>query len=260
MSATYRHATAAAALSLFLPLGALAQAGPNVCGELGNGYGPFDYRTEHGEPKALVEGAHFKPQIEALISGKTSDSTAGGDIDYTLRAFPNHHRALLAMIRLGEKEKTDKPSGSRYTVECWLERAIRFRPDDGIARMVYVNYLTKKGRVAEATRQLEVVAAATDDNSFTQYNIGMLYFDLKNYDRALTQAHRAMALGFPRTGLRDRLRSVGKWVDAPTVESSTDAGARAANTAVVATPDAKSSTDAGARAANTAVVATPDAK
>lgn len=199
--------------TLLLPLSVLAQVRVTGCGELGNGYGPFDYRTEFGEPKRLVEGAHFKPEIEALISGQFSDRTAGGDIDYTLRAFPNHHRALIATMRLSEKEKTDKPAGMRYPVECWLERAIRYKPDDTIARMIYVTYLLKKGRTTDATGQLEVATSYASDDSFAHYNIGLLYFDLKNYDRSLEQAHKAMELGFSRAALREQLQAAGKWHD-----------------------------------------------
>lgn len=65
-----------------------------ICGSLNNSFGPFDYRyktsvkTELGDAHSMVEGAHFTPQIEQLIRGKTAVEP-GPDIDYTLRAFPN---------------------------------------------------------------------------------------------------------------------------------------------------------------------------
>lgn len=187
-----------------------AQADNSACGPLGNTFGPFDYRTERGENLRLVEGAHFLPYIEALVRGKTN-VTPGPDIDYTLRAFPNNHRALLAMMRLGEKENTPQPQGSRYSVECWFTRAIQFRPDDTTVRMIYSTYLSKNKRVPEAVAQLEYATTTAKDNPFTHNNIGLVYFDMKIYDKALTQAHRAWALGFVRTELRDQLEKVGKW-------------------------------------------------
>ncbi len=156
--------------------------------------------------------AHFTPEVEALIRG-TSSRLPGGDIDYTLRAIPNNHRALMAMMRLGEKEKTPQPSGSRYSIECWFERAVLFRPDDSIVRMIFSTFLNSKGRVPEANKQLDIAAAYAKDNAFTHYNIGLHYFDLKNFEQALLQAHRAALLGFPQTALRDKLQSVGKWSD-----------------------------------------------
>lgn len=191
---------------------AFAQGPTNSCGQLTNGFGPYDYRTERGEKLGMVEGAHFLPYIEALVRGKTS-TTPGPDIDYTLRAFPNNHRALLAMMRLGEKESTPQPKGSRYSVECWFDRALRFRPDDTTVRMIYSTYLSKNKRVPEAVAQLEQAATIAKDNSFTHYNIGLIYFDMKFYDKALVQAHRASALGFSRTELRDMLENVNQWQD-----------------------------------------------
>src|SRR5437868_1067555 len=70
------------------------------CGSLDNpSYGPFDYRTATAYQKQLVEiiGAHFTSSVESLQHGNTAP--IGGELDYTLRAFPNHRRALLAMIR-----------------------------------------------------------------------------------------------------------------------------------------------------------------
>ncbi len=200
-----------------------AQASFSTCGNLANSYGPFDYRTDH-DKLPIVLGAHFTAEVEALIRGTTA-GRPGGDIDYTLRAIPNNHRALIAMMRLGEKEKTLQPSGSRYTVECWFERAILFRADDTAVRMVYSTYLGRQGRVPDANAQLAIATEYAKDNAFTHYNIGLHYFDLKNYDKALIQAHQAISLGFPQTVLRDQLQRVGKWREPANVVSAPAAAA-----------------------------------
>lgn len=209
-------------VTFFMTAPVLAQSGNSGCGSLTNGYGPLDYRTQKNDSQVVLD-FHFTPEVEALLRGHTSASP-GGDIDYTLRAIPNNHRALIAMMRLGEKEKTDTPRGSHYTVECWFERALLWRPDDGIVRMIYSSYLNGKGRSTEALRQLEIASVYAKDSAFTHYNIGLHYFDMKNYDRALAQAHKAIVLGFDWTALRDKLKSVGKWVEpadlpSPTVEN-----------------------------------------
>ena len=205
-------------VAIFSAMPAYAQSGYSACGSLTNGYGPYDYRTD-GDKLPIVTGAHFTDVVEALIRGTTS-TRPGGDIDYTLRAIPNNHRALMAMMRLGEKEKTSQPSGSRYSIECWFERAILFRPDDGIVRMIYSTYLNRNGRIPDATRQLEIATTYAKDNAFTHYNIGLHYFDMKNYDKALVQAHKAIELGFPQTVLRDKLQSVGKWAEPANVPTT----------------------------------------
>lgn len=53
------------------------------------------------------------------------------------------------------------------------------------------------------------------DLEYTNCNWGkqnfLPYFDIKNYDRALVQAHKAYGLGFEQSALRDQLKSAGKW-------------------------------------------------
>lgn len=175
--------------------------------------GPWDYRTDR-DKLPIVLNAHFTPAVEALVRG-SSGETPGGDISYTLVSIPNNHRALISMMRLGEKEKTPQPKGSRFTVQCWFERATTFRPDDAVVRMIYSTYLVKQGRTPEANAQLEQATVHAKDNGFTHYNIGLHYFDMKSYDKALVQAHKAMALGFTHTVLRDQLQQAGKWSDPP---------------------------------------------
>lgn len=210
-------------LAIFATSPAFSQTVPG-CGTLSSvgQYGPYDARTDLDKLQ-IVLVPHFPPVVEALLRGD-SQRYPGADIDYTLRAIPNYHRALLAMMRLGEKEKTDKPRDVRYTVECWFLRAVAFRPDDALVRMLYSTYLNSKSRVPEATSQLEIATVYAKDNAFTHYNIGLHYFDLKNYDRALFQAHKAMALGFQQVELRNQLQGVGKWSE-PTVSPVAPASA-----------------------------------
>ena len=198
-----------------------SEAQTSACGPLRSQgqYGPFDYRTDL-DKLPLVLTAHFTPEVEALIRG-TTNGRPGGDIDYTLRAIPNNPRALMSMMLLGEKEKTTQPSGSRYTVECWFDRAIRFRPDDSTVRMVYTMFLTKNNRKAEAMQQLDSILVTAKDNPFTYFNVGLLYLDMQESGKALVQAHKAMALGLPRTELRDKLKALGKWEE-PVAEAPAD--------------------------------------
>jgi tetratricopeptide (TPR) repeat protein len=203
------NVTAVATAFLLLTSTSLAQTQSSACGPLENAYGPYDYRTDKAK-LPIVLGAHFTPEVEALIRGATS-TRPGHDIDYTLRAIPNNPRALYSMMQLGKKENTDRPSGSHYSVECWFDRAIRFRPDDQVVRMLYSTFLANNARKREAEQQLEVVLSSTKDNPFTHYNVGLVYFDLGEYGKALAQAHKAIDLGFTRPELRDKLQVAGKW-------------------------------------------------
>jgi hypothetical protein len=71
----------------------------------------------------------------------------------------------------------------------------------------------------------------TDDNPFTYYNAGLMYFELKKYDKSLQQAHRAYELGFVRPDLRNALKNVGKWVEPDATASAADPASSAASTA-----------------------------
>jgi len=109
---------------------AIAQSASTMaCGKLENAYGPFDYTNPSDREKKLpiVEKFHFTPSVETLVHGNSS--TVAKDLDYTLRAFPNHHRALYAMLRYQLKNKG--PAGARYTIECYFDRALRLAPKDG---------------------------------------------------------------------------------------------------------------------------------
>ena len=220
--AGYIRIAAVSAFLLFASLPTFAQTGAAACGSLENHYGPYDFRTD--KPKLpIVDGAHFTPAVEALIRGTTSSEGPGADLNYTLTAFPNHHRALISVMNYGEKLKSAQPKDLALSVECYFERAVRFRPDDSVARMIYATFLAKKRREADANQQLEQVAFAARDNAFTLYNMGLIYFDMKNYDKALEMAHKAYGLGFGRTDLRDQLKKVGKWVEAAPNLEATDA-------------------------------------
>ena len=205
-------------------LPAFAQVNERNCGSLRNGdFGPYDYRAErdpyspgtgdHNHKLALVEGAHFLPYVEQLIKGHRSGKEPGGDIDYTLRAFPNHHRALMAVMRYGEKKRNQKAEGLNYEVECYFKRAIRFSKDDPIVFMLYATYLNSRKRPNEAVSQLEKASSLAKKEPFTQYNVGLIYYDMEKYDEAVAQAHKAKALGFERTQLQELLEKAGHWKD-----------------------------------------------
>ena len=222
--------------ALASPLAAAQQGDPSCGNPFVNGFGPHDYRVEQGQPRKIVEDYHFSTRVESLISGMSG--SVGSDIDYTLRAFPNHHRALISMMNLGARTKSPTPPGAQFSVECYFKRALQFRPDDTIARMIYAKYLASTGRKPDATRQLETVVQAAKENGFTQYNAGLIYFEMGEFDKARLQAHRAQSLGFERQGgLKQQLQAAGKWA-----EPASDAPAGAAPSADISpAPAAQSS-------------------
>jgi tetratricopeptide (TPR) repeat protein len=100
-----------------------------------------------------------------------------------------------------------------YSVECFLERSVRYKPDDTIARSLYAQYLGTLDRKSEAAVQLDIALQYAGDNPFTHYNIGLVFFEIGAFDRALQQAHKARELGLPKPELEDQLKKEGQWKD-----------------------------------------------
>lgn len=183
-----------------------AQATP-YCGELLNvrDYSSSEERTFLG----TVEQHHFTSNVENLRHGNSG--TLGAELSYTLMIFPNHHRALAALGKLSLREKNLKPDGIKYSVGCFFDRAIRFKPNDAMVRMVYGNYLLKAGQMKEAAEQLQVAVDLDPENPTINYNAGLAHIQKKDYERARIYAKKAYDLGFPLPGLKNQLIKAGKW-------------------------------------------------
>ena len=190
------------------------------CGELENHYGPYDYRVDKHQ-LAIVEKHHFTSNVELLRSGQ--EGSIGGDLDYTLHTYPNHSRALVAMTKLAERERTGKPAGAKYPVECYFDRAIRFRPKDGMVRMIYASFLSKQGKKEDAVKQLEIAHEAGISSPNIDYNMGLAYFDVGDFEKSLIFAHLAYQAGFNLPGLKGKLVKAGKWLEPP-AKAAVEAG------------------------------------
>jgi tetratricopeptide (TPR) repeat protein len=198
------------AIRIFLLCGSLlgqAQAA-NYCGPLTTHYGPFDYRHDTGK-LIIVESAHFTPEVEAGLSGNTS--YLGDDLNYTLQASPNHHRALATLSKLAVREKTVKVAHMKYPVACYFERAQRFAPDDGMVPSIYGGYLFALGKKDEALVAYKRAYAMLPDDAVVNYNLGLLFAERKDYAQALPLAEKAYSLGFPLPGLKNKLVAAGQW-------------------------------------------------
>jgi tetratricopeptide (TPR) repeat protein len=181
------------------------------CGEITNSFGPFDYTdpAHRGPDLQIVETRHFTPEVEGLIKG--ASSYIGADLDYTLRAFPNHHRALQSMMLLSQREKKAKPGGAGYTVECYFDRALRFKPDDPTVLMLHGMFLNTQGKLDDAITEVEKANQLSPNDANINYNLGLLYFDKKHFAKSREHAKIAYDLGFPLPGLKNKLTKAGQW-------------------------------------------------
>jgi len=180
------------------------------CTGLDVGYGPWDYtNAEHRREKMpIVTNAHFTKDVEMLIKGNRGPLAM--DIDYTLRAFPNHHRALYAMMRY--QLRTPRPAGAKYApAECYLQRAMAFQPHDYRVMQLYANYLIKKDQPEMALSVYKKALAVDGVPAHINYSLGLLYMELKKYDLAAEQAKIAYGAGIRKTKLARELKAVNRW-------------------------------------------------
>lgn len=174
---------------------------------------PWDYRTRK-DRHDIVERRHFTPKVENLIHGESTESIVA-DIAYTLGMFPNHHRALLSLVRYSERTKQKTFPQVKYSVECYLKRAVSFKEDDLQVRIIYASYLAKQNNKSEAISHLEFIESKDENSQIQNYNLGLIYFELRNYEKSLHYAHLVYTQGFPLPGLKNKLTRAGKWKDAP---------------------------------------------
>ncbi len=200
----------AAVLLLGAALGpGLAGAQELVCGSLANGYGPYDY-TDPAQYETYihrVELAHFTAEVETLKRGTTG--VVMGDIDYLLRASPNHHRALYAMARYYLQHPKEDQTPVYKSADCYFDRAIRFKPDDGNVYLIYGIYLARKEFNDRALIAYNKAIELLPDSAEARYDIGLLYADMKDFANACKHAREAARLGYPLQGLETELRAAG---------------------------------------------------
>ncbi len=178
------------------------------------GPGSFDYSKRHAlsaHSLDVVEHAHFTPEVENLIRGNTS--TISGDLDYTLGMWPNHHKALLSVIRfqLQIHNKLRKDS-LKAQPECYLQRAIQFSPEDPVPYALYGHYLHKLGHLDHAGHYYKKATEIDPDNAKFAYSYSLLLIDLKEYDNAVKYAKIAYQKGnHTPKGLKAKLDHLGFW-------------------------------------------------
>lgn len=198
-------------------------------------FGPYDYYKPIRIAIPLVERAHMGYEI--------AEQARKGDwcgyylnLDYSLRALPNHPKALTLMAEYLETRPTCKPSresgkttsGAIWAIEnnAWQERnmdyyfqtALNFMTEDtrvipkhAETHVLYADWLRKKKRFDEAMKQYESAHVLKPGYANTYYGLGMLYLDQKNIAKATENARKAYSLGKPPADLQERLVAAGAW-------------------------------------------------
>lgn len=172
---------------------------------------PLDYAnaTDRATFDYKVRRFHFMPDVERLVRGQTGPLP--GDIAYSLRQSPNHHRALHSMMRwqLNNPLPIDAANRRIFSMECYFERALIINGKDAVVYLIKGIYFHRKGDTKSALEAYQ--QALTLDPKFAEahYNIGLLYVELEQLEDAGKHAIVAYELGYPLPGLRKKLERLG---------------------------------------------------
>lgn len=210
-------------LSSLLPLA----AEPTDCEPLklsANGP-PFDYNDQSGiarERLRLAEGAHFTVSVRSGTAGNAGSLI--GDLDFVLRAFPNHPYALSVMADVQQRPGFSRQHPLRKdmyypTLNCYFQRALQIAPHDAAIYLVMAINQHKLKRFEQAKNYYLKAISLKPDAAEAHYNLGLLFVSTGELEQALQHAHSAYNLGYPLPGLKEQLRNRGVWREPVAPES-----------------------------------------
>jgi Flp pilus assembly protein TadD len=172
---------------------------------------PLDYNNaaDAATFHEFVDSFHFTKEVEALVRGKSSD--VPGDLAYSLRQMPNHHRALYSMMRWQLENGRPRDAEERliYTMDCYFDRALTLSPNDAVVYMLEAIYYQKQKKYEPAATSYEKALELSPESAEIHYNYALLLIDQGNYKKAKEQSDQAYALGSTLPGLKRKLEQAG---------------------------------------------------
>jgi len=182
------------------------------CGDFrGVDLGHIDYRLRSSSPDVAkgvkdLDNYHTTPARNELMKARPHAQTVVSNLDFSLRHSPNHHEALRLLV----KYELDGGNLAGYpSSRCYLDWAHRYAPDDPTVLQYGGIYFWKKGDVPRAEAWFLKSLEFQPDSADANYNLGLMYFDQKDMEKARKYARQAYAAGFPLPGLRDKLARAG---------------------------------------------------
>lgn len=159
----------------------------------------------------VVNKGHFNSDVENLIRGTRGAADPMGDIRYTLRRIPNHHRALYAMSRYYFLNYERYLRKGFTSPDCYFRRATAWRERDGVVWLLYGIHLHKDERYAESVERYQGALDLMPHSAETHYNLGLAYVELGELESARDAAIEAYQRKYPLPGLKNKLKRKGMW-------------------------------------------------
>lgn len=178
--------------------------------------GPYDYR----DPKNFVHTGtfsmgviptvevHFTPAVERLLHG--GRGYLNDDISYTLREIPNHPRALNTASKFEYKKAHDKIFNKKHgdmevSAECYLQRALKFYPNDSDVYFIYGIHLHRIKKYRQAILMYKRALKLNPDYPEVHYNLGLAYIKEDDLGNAKKYAKLAKDKYYPLKGLQRQI-------------------------------------------------------
>ena len=159
--------------------------------------------------------AHMRSYVLNMTGNHNNDPRLLiNELVWTLARFPNHHKALLVLIKYTAKKGFPfypEVEAHVASAECYIRQAMRLMPHDTtLWQLLAYNYQLRK-QYNDAIAAYKDALAKEPKNIEIAYNMGLIYIELKRYDKAMEYAQIAYKHGFPLPGLRNSLKRVGAW-------------------------------------------------
>ncbi|MBV2127710.1 tetratricopeptide repeat protein [Arsukibacterium indicum] len=180
---------------------------------------PFDYYhpsttessgTYKGGLLYLVERHHFTNDVRKLIKGSTA--ALPGDLLFVLNSIPNHPSALDTYSRYEYRLKTSelyRETQANKTVthsaDCLFLRANEIFPNNAETLLVWAIHQYRNNRFNAAKQILERAVAIAPDYIEAHYNLGLVYVELNDAEKARKHAAIAYDAGYPLMGLKNKI-------------------------------------------------------
>jgi tetratricopeptide (TPR) repeat protein len=171
---------------------------------------PNDYRMYNSTAQsrwsiADLKRNHYDPAMRAMHEGSYSRGVKA-DLAFILNWWPNHYVALQALVAydFGGGKDYDYPP-----TECYFERAKSIFPDDVEVRVIEGYYFWRKHDKRRAVASYEEALAINPASADAHYNLGLIYLEMSQFDKAREHARIAYAAGYPLPGLRKKLAQAG---------------------------------------------------
>jgi tetratricopeptide (TPR) repeat protein len=170
-------------------------------------FGPFEYLDRDKLKPELFITEEYHLTTEILNLQQATTTTAINDIQYTLMAWPNHHKALEAAyrFRLLHRGEFRRDINAPSPVECHLQRAINFSPRDPVPYMIYGMLLHEWKLYEDALESFRMANELMPNDVITLYNMGLTMVDLGMYEEAREVAAQVYSTDFPLPGLMNKL-------------------------------------------------------